>query len=90
MSDRFDELRTLIRANDEGIVALVNVRLALVGELWEIKRARALGKVDAGREHALRTALAGANAGPLSDAGLDRLVTVLLELTRDELNGGWE
>lgn len=89
MSDRFEELRGLIAANDERIVAAVNHRLDLVDELWRIKRERGVGKVDAGREQALRAALASANSGPLSDGGLDRLVTVLLELTKDELRDAW-
>ncbi len=90
MSDRFAELRELIAANDARIVAAVNDRLRLVDELWRIKREQGLDKVDAGREEALRGALARANGGPLSAAALDRLITTLLELTKDELRSGWE
>jgi chorismate mutase len=85
MSDRFDELRRDIAANDERIVDAVNRRLRLIIELWEIKRERGLDRVDAGREQALRDSLAASNGGPLSSAGLDELITALLELTKREL-----
>lgn len=85
MSDRFDEIRHEITANDRRIVAAVNLRVQLVTELWEIKRERGLERVDAGREQALRAALAASNGGPLSPAGLDELITTLLELTKREL-----
>ena len=85
MTDRFEELRELILANDRRIVTAVNERLALVEELWRLKRERGSELVDAGREHALRAALAEANEGRLSADGLDWLVTELLALTKREL-----
>ena len=85
MSDRFDEIRRQITENDELIVAAVNRRIALVTELWELKAQRGLGTVDPDRERLLREALAAASTGPLSAAGLDRLVTDLLDLTKREL-----
>jgi chorismate mutase/prephenate dehydratase len=85
VSDRFDEIRREITANDEAIVAAVNRRLALVTELWQLKAERGLDTVDPGRERRLREGLAAANTGPLSAAGLDRLVTDLLDLTKTEL-----
>ncbi len=85
MSDRFEGIRREITANDEAIVAAVNRRIALVTELWELKAQRGLGTVDPDRERLLRETLAAANAGPLSAAGLDRLVTDLLDLTKREL-----
>jgi chorismate mutase len=85
VTDRFDELRALILDNDRRIVAAVNERLALVEELWRLKRERGTGLVDTGREQALRAALGEANAGPLSGDGLDSLVTELLALTKREL-----
>lgn len=90
MSERFDELRDRITANDEAIVAAVNVRLRLVRELWELKAALGLGQLDPGREQALRAALADANDGPLSADGLDALVTELLALTKREMARGRE
>ena len=85
MTDRFEELRALILANDRRIVEAVNARLALVEELWRLKRERGAELVDSGREQALRAALADANGGPLSPDGLDGLVTELLALTKREL-----
>lgn len=85
MRERFDEIRRLITANDEAIVVAVNHRLALVTELWELKAELGLDTVDPERERRLRDALAAANAGPLSPAGLDRLITSLLDLTKAEL-----
>jgi chorismate mutase len=85
MSDRFDEIRREITANDRRIVEAVNTRVQLVTELWAIKRERGLERVDVGREQALRDSLAASNGGPLSSAGLDELITALLELTKREL-----
>jgi chorismate mutase len=85
VSDRFGEIRREIAENDEAIVAAVNRRLALVTELWELKAQRGLGTVDPGRERLLRETLTAANTGLLSPAGLDRLVTDLLDLTKREL-----
>ena len=85
MRRRFDEIRREIMENDEAIVAAVNRRLALVTELWELKAQLGLDTVDPDRERLLRDALAAASAGPLSRAGLDRLVAELLDLTKAEL-----
>ena len=85
MRERFDEIRREIMENDNAIVAAVNRRLALVTELWELKAQLGLDTVDPDRERVLRDALAAASTGPLSRAGLDRLVTDLLDLTKMEL-----
>lgn len=84
-SERFDEVRELIAANDEAIVAAVNRRLALVAELWQLKAKLGLDTLDPDRERRLRERLAAASSGPLSPPGLDRLVTELLSLTKAEL-----
>ena len=84
----FAELRDRIAANDRTIVEAVNRRLQLVAELWNLKDARGTGRVDPERERRLRDELRAANDGPLSPAGLDDLVTELLELTKRELGGG--
>lgn len=80
-----DRLREAIDANDRVIVDAVNARLRLVSELWQVKRALQVDRLDPGREQSLREALAAANPGPLSEAGLQRLVDELLALTKDEL-----
>ena len=69
MSERFDEIRRQITANDEAIVGAVNRRLELVSALWELKAELGLDTVDPDRERRLRETLAAANGGPLSPAG---------------------
>ena len=85
---QIDRLRERIAANDAAIVAAVNERLRLVAELWELKEQLGAERLDPDRERRLRAQLAEANAGPLSDEGLDRLVDELLALTKRELGAG--
>lgn len=85
MTERFDSLREQIAANDEAIVAAVNRRLELVRELWRLKHALGFATVDPDRELLLRERLAASSSGPLTEAGLERLVSTLLELTKHEL-----
>ena len=87
MSDRFEELRAEIAANDAEIVRAVNHRLRLVEELWRLKAERGDERLDPRRERRLREALARLNEGPLSEQGLERLVEELLALTKRELGG---
>ncbi len=87
MSGSFDELRARIAENDREIVARVNARLRLVAELWRLKEEQGAPRLDPDRETRLRDALVAANEGPLTPAGLDRLVAELLALTKDELGG---
>ncbi|HEU0056342.1 MAG TPA: chorismate mutase [Gaiella sp.] len=87
MSDRFDELRAEIAANDAEIVAAVNRRLELVAELWRLKADRGDARLDPDRERRLREELVRKNGGPLSEEGLERLVDELLALTKRELGG---
>ena len=87
MSDRFEELRAEIAANDAEIVGAVNQRLRLVEELWRLKAERGDARLDPDRERRLREGLARLNEGPLSEQGLERLVDELLALTKRELGG---
>ena len=87
MSDRFDELRAEIAANDAEIIAAVNRRLELVAELWRLKAERGDARLDPDRERRLREELGRSNDGPLSGEGLERLVDELLALTKRELGG---
>lgn len=87
MTDRFEELRAKIAANDAEIVAAVNHRLRLVEELWRLKAERGDARLDPDRERRLREGLARRNGGPLSEQGLERLVDELLALTKRELGG---
>jgi chorismate mutase/prephenate dehydratase len=85
VTDRFEAIRQEIDARDRELIAVVNSRLELVHELWQLKRERSLDQVDPGREAEIRSALAAANSGPLSPEGLDELVTEILALTKREM-----
>jgi 3-deoxy-7-phosphoheptulonate synthase/chorismate mutase len=85
VSERLDELRARIDELDREVVAAVNARLAAVDELWRLKAELGLDRLDPDREQRLRDALARANGGPLTEDGLDELVTELLALTKREL-----
>ena len=85
MSGAFDDLRARIAENDREIVGRVNTRLRLVAELWQVKEEQGAPRVHPEREARLRESLAAANEGPLSPDGLERLVTELLDLTKEEL-----
>jgi chorismate mutase len=87
VSDRFEEIRNEIAANDAAIVGAVNRRLRLVEELWRLKAERGDARLDPDRERRLREQLADLNDGPLSHDGLERLVDELLALTKRELGG---
>jgi chorismate mutase len=85
---RFEEIRAEIVENDKAIVSAVNHRLDLVTELWRLKAQLGLDTVDPDRERQLRDALSEANTGRISAAGLERLITDLLDLTKRELGAG--
>jgi chorismate mutase len=86
--ERFEEIRAEIVENDKAIVSAVNHRLDLVTELWRLKAQLGLDTVDPDRERQLRNALSEASTGRLSEAGLERLITDLLDLTKRELGAG--
>ena len=85
MSGPLDEIRGQITANDKAIIDAVNGRLRLVTALWKLKQQVDADQIDPQRELDLRAELAAANAGPLSPAGHERLVSELLALTKNEL-----
>ncbi len=82
------ELRERITEQDLAILAALNRRLQLVGELREHKLTRGWEFVDRGREAQLLAALAAENPGPLSEAGLQELFAKVLALTKRELELG--
>ena len=83
--DPIEALRSRLVEQDERIVAAFNRRLELVGELKRVKQELGVGFLDPAREDWLRAHLAETSEGPLSGAGVDELVTVLLDLTKREL-----
>ena len=84
MKDELQELRSRIDAVDARIVEAVNERLELVERLWRMKTELGIDRLDPDREQQIRATLRAANAGPLTDAGLDELVDTLLALTKHE------
>ena len=86
--ERIERLRAEVSANDAKIVGHVNERLRIVREIWALKATSGTGRVDPDRERRLLEQLHAANAGPLSDEGLERLVAELLALTKRELGPG--
>jgi len=84
VNDRFADLRRSIDGVDERILAAVNERLRLVEELWRLKTELGVDRVDPGREQEIRDGLRAANAGPLTDEGVDELIAELLALTKRE------
>ncbi len=84
MSSRLNELRSQIDAADARIVGAVNERLDLVERLWRLKAELGIERLDPGREQEIRASLRAVSSGPLTDEGLDELVTALLTLTKRE------
>jgi chorismate mutase len=78
-------LRLEVEAVDRAILAAVNRRLELVARLKREKSDRGLAFLDPERETWLRDELVRANAGPLSQEGVERLLAAILELTKDEV-----
>jgi len=81
------DLRNLLEANDRALLDLVNRRLDLVQQIKQRKEELGVAFVDPEREAWLLDHLRGANNGPLSDEGLDELLTAVLDLTKRELAG---
>jgi chorismate mutase len=82
------ELREQISATDRAILDAVNARLELVARIKEHKEARGIGFLDPEREQSMLRNLAEANSGPLSEEGVRRLFTEILDLTKQEVAGG--
>ena len=81
-----DGLREQIAQTDAEILALVNRRLQLVGEIRELKQAHGVAFVDPGQEERLLARLRELNGGPLSGEGVERLFAEILALVKDELS----
>ena len=79
-------LRDEISDVDRAILESVNARLVLVARLKRHKAELGIPFVDPDRERQLLAELAGANSGPLSDAGLHAFFGELLELTKREVS----
>jgi chorismate mutase len=79
-------LRERLALNDRTLLDLVNKRLELVRQIKQRKIELGVAFVDPERESWLLDHLHGENKGPLSDAGLRELLTMVLDLTKRELD----
>ena len=80
-------LREQVTETDRVLVEALNKRLRLVARIKRHKRENGLPFLDPDREAWLLAYLSRANRGPLSNEGLERFVEVVLELTKEELDG---
>jgi len=76
--------RDEITALDERLVSTFNARLRKVAELRRYKEANGIAFLDPGREAWLVGHLKRVNEGPLSEDGLEELVTFVLDLVKRE------
>jgi 3-deoxy-7-phosphoheptulonate synthase/chorismate mutase len=81
------ELRGRIDEIDRSILELVNERLQLVLRIKERKVESGIDFVDPGREDAMLRDLLEANRGPLSDAGVEQLLSTIVELGKRDVYG---
>jgi len=85
MNDEVERFRREIGELDHEILAAVNRRLELVGELKRHKEKHGIAFVDREREQRLLDDLVAANPGPLSEEGVRALYVELLALIKREL-----
>lgn len=78
------QMRDAIIDTDLKLLQLLNQRLTLVKRLREYKASQGMPFVDPERERWMHSYLQGANRGPLSPGGLDRIYDEVLELTKRE------
>jgi prephenate dehydrogenase len=85
--DDLQRLRDEIGAVDRAVLAALNERLELVRRVNEHKQAAGAPLIDAEREAELLRELAEANAGPLSERGVQSLFAAVLDVMKQELRG---
>lgn len=78
------QMRDAIIDTDLKLLGLINQRLTLVQRLRDYKAQQGIPFVDPERERTLHRYLQGANRGPISSDGLDRIYDQILELTKQE------
>lgn len=82
-----NDFRQRITEADRELLAAINKRIELVGELHEHKRAEGIPIRDEAREEQLVVELQAANRGPISSSGVATLFRCVLDLTRKEIHG---
>ena len=80
--------REEIAALDVRLLETMNSRLDKVAELHRYKEEHGIAFVDPEREAWLVGYLKGVNRGPLSDEGVEELITFVLELVKREVGRG--
>jgi chorismate mutase len=78
-------LREEITALDLRLLGTVNARIETVEKLRRYKEEHDIPFVDPGREQELLQELKDANSGPLSQAGVEELLTFVLALVKREV-----
>ena len=81
------QMRDAIIDADLKLLQLVNQRLTLVKRLRDYKTSQGMPFVDPERERWMHAYLQGANKGPVSADGLDRIYDAVLDLTKRETAG---
>jgi chorismate mutase len=82
------QTRDEIAALDVRLLATINSRIRKVAELHRYKQEHGIAFVDPEREAWLVGYLKGVNRGPLSDEGVEDLITFVLELVKREVARG--
>ena len=80
--------RDEITALDVRLLSTINARIKAVKALAEYKEERGLAFVDRDREAWLVAYLKRVNSGPISDEGLEELLTFVLALVKQEVARG--
>ncbi len=80
--------RDEITALDVRLVSTINARIKAVQALSEYKQERGLAFLDPEREASLVEYLKRVNGGPISDEGLEELLTFVLALVKKEVTRG--
>jgi chorismate mutase len=80
--------RDEITALDVRLVSTINARIKAVKALAQYKEERGIAFLDPDREAWLVAYLKRVNGGPISDEGLDELLTFVLGLVKDEVARG--
>jgi chorismate mutase len=82
------QFRERISDNDLKLVQAINQRLKLVAQLKKYKEEHQMEFYDPDRERWMLTFVSRANKGPLSPAGLEKIFTDVLALTKSEMEDG--
>ena len=83
-----EAMRDEITALDVRILSTINARIRAVEELRRYKKENGLSFYDPEREAWLSDYLKRVNNGPLSDEGVERLLSLVLDLVKQEVQRG--